>query len=171
MDTETSAEAQAEIDKLRSRPVVSLARFRELRVRLGGAQADDLLAELRDIALKLYRLHGDELVAWIDDCAREFDVPGKRNRRWLAGWLCERPYLWRTSQKVRRWYAEFAEVPATEVTAHVRDGRKVEAHRRLLGYEHLLHLAPPDSLVGEVLAIVAAGAHRRRGSRSSEPSE
>ena len=127
----------------------------------------DVQAELRRCGEAMYHLYGDGLVTWIEEMAKEFRVPGHRTTAWLATWVSERPYFWRESQKARRWYAEFNAVPAAEVAAHVRGGRPVRGHRRLLGFEHLTNLAPDGGVVDEVLRLIVSGGHGRVGGRAS----
>ncbi len=167
--TESAAALRLEIEKLKARRVVSLRRFRDLRLRLVQANTQEFVQNLREalveLASRLHELFAGQLREWIDEIAREKAVPAKRSPQWLAAWLCERPHFWRLSQKARRWYAEMAEVPAAEVRAHVRARRAVRAHRRLLGYEHLLYMAKGDGVVDEVLRIIAADAGKTHASR------
>lgn len=163
---ETSAQLRQAVLRLRARPVVSLRRFSSLRSRLAHAEAEDLLAELnaelRRLAEELYHLYGDQLIDWIAECSVKCGVPKRHSAAWLADWVTARSYFWRTSQKARRWYAQFADVAVAEIAAHVRGGRPVRQHHRLLGFEHLIHLANVGGVAGEVLLLVASGAHRRK---------
>ena len=63
----------------------------------------------------------------------------------------------RWSQKLRRCYAKFAEVPCVEVAAHVRGGRPVRAHWRYLGFAHLraIELRAGHPATGLLQSIVA----------------
>ena len=160
-----SRDIRREMEQLRARPVVSLRRYRQLRDRLARVRANELLrklkAELSWSAAWMYRLHGDALIAWIDKCARGRRVHERRSTASLARWVARQSYFRRTSQKIRKWYANVAEVPFTEVSAHLRDGRPVERHLRLLGSDHLVYLAAADTVAGDVLRQIISGSHRR----------
>ncbi len=162
--TRSADEIREALEQLRARPVVPLRRFRVLREQLGRTLCEELIrdlqAMLRQCAEQMYHLYGDALVAWIERIAKKYRVPGHRSPEWLAAWVSEHPYFWRQSQKARQWYAQYNEVPVAEVKAHVREGRPVRGHRRLLGFEHLTNLAPDGGVVDEVLRLIVSGAVR-----------
>jgi hypothetical protein len=153
-----------ELNLLRERPVVSLRRFRALRIEVGRALARDLLgeieSEIRQLASSTCHMLGDALYEWIREQASEHGVPERRSVAWLAVWVAEHPYFWRESRKIRSWYAEFNEVPSSSVKPHVRAGSPVRAHRRLLGFEHLTNTVPPGDVVAEVVGHIVSAATR-----------
>jgi hypothetical protein len=104
------------------------------------------------------------------------DIPSAKAPKALVACALGCPAFWRSSQKVRKCYAEFNDVPRVEVPEHVRAGRRICCHERLMGNQHLLDLPldeHPD-VVGEVLRLIATGAHRpsrtqRAGPRQDPP--
>jgi hypothetical protein len=162
---EASRDIRLEMEQLSARPVVSLRRYRDLRDGLARAKADELLRDLKTelnwSASWMYRYHGDALITWIESCARRRRVPERRSTASLARWVARQSYFRRTSQKIRKWYAYVVEVPFTEVSAHIRDGRPVGRHFRLLGAGHLVPLAAADTVAGDVLRQIISGAHRK----------
>lgn len=169
-----------QLSRLRATRIVSLKRYRELKQRLARSKTDLLVANLRaellECSREQYLLWGRELTRWIADLCRTYRVPRHRKPSWLARWVAQRPAFWRSSQKVRKCYAEFNDVPRVEVPEHVRAGRRICCHERLMGNQHLLDLPldeHPD-VVGEVLRLIATGAHRpsrtqRAGPRQDPP--
>lgn len=160
------ARMQAEFDLLRSQKVVSLRRYSEIHAELMRAQMDHLLVELRALRIAVsqdaYLAQGRQLTDQIEEWCREYRVPDHRSPLWMARWLTARSWFWRESQKLRKWYAEFNDVSEVEVSAHVRHGRRVREHVRLLGYQHLLELQLGEHtvVVSEILRLIATGAHR-----------
>jgi hypothetical protein len=172
---ETTAPAfRRALERLQARPVVSLLRYREVRLDLERAEACDLIralqAEVLAIAKDEHARCQQQLVDWIGKQAKSLGVPGRRSVAWLAAWVADRSYFWRTSRKARRWYAQFAEVPSAEVPACTRGGRKVREHLRLLGNNHLAELTSGVGVSNEVIQLIISGAHRlERASRSTSP--
>ena len=112
----------------------------------------------------MFRYYGDQLTEYIDELCRRYRVPTHRTPLWAARRLASNPYFWRLSQKARRYFAEFNDVPTVLVQSHIRKGRQVREHFRLLGNAHLLALPLDefDLVVGEVLKLIAEGKHHKR---------
>lgn len=148
-------------------------RHQEIAVNIGRANTDlalnNLKGEFRTAAEELYLIYGKLLTDWIGRLCREYDVPTKRSPLWLVRWLADRPAFWRRSREARYWFAQFNEIHEVDVSSYMRAGRQVSGYVRFLGNEHLLALPVDDypPAVGEVLCLIAEGAHRtRRGGKN-----
>jgi len=167
--TVRTAHSKAVVEQLlhyvASGEVVDLAKLLRLRRLLDqlahASHQEGVLPWLHDLLSKngeqLYLLMGWYLLKWVEEateiCARQ----GMTDAHSVAAWMVERPYTWRISRAVRLYFADIHDVPHTDVSAHLRRGRRVRTHRRLLGNDHLRALPvsewPP--IVGEVIRIMA----------------
>ena len=163
--TDDVTHLESQLAATRAKHIVPLQRYADLQAALGRAQAAALITSLTDelaqLSEELFDLQSSMLINWVSRLCEEFGVPEKHSVAWMRDWLVERPAFWRMSSRVRHYYAEFAEVPYAEVLGHVRDGRKVRKHVRLLGYEHLLAMKGCESVVAEVFRVVVERARRR----------
>lgn len=77
------------------------------------------------------------------------------------------PDFRRLNRQIRWFRAVYLheEVPEVFVRAHVRDGRRVRAHERLVGCQHLASVdvgGRPEVVARVIVALVARGARGRR---------
>lgn len=137
--------------------IVPLDRVRELEALLSKERSRADVERSRNVVAALskdlFLFHGARLLDWI---ATECQEPGggqPQREEQIASKMMERPAFRRMSQVIRRHYAGFTDVKIALVQPHVRKGRKVRGHRRLLGTEHLRDL-PVDRylpIVGRVV--------------------
>lgn len=148
--------------------VVSLEQVRELeallnkeRSRAAVERGQDIVAALSQ---SLYLFHGARLLEWISSTCAERGAGKRTTPEEIARTMLEWPAFRRLSRIVRHHYAGFTDVSTAEVRSHLRLGRKVHGHFRLLGDEHLRDL-PVDRwspIVGKVIRAMLSVLERRR---------
>lgn len=147
--------------------VVDLGQLRRLRRRLDTLERSP--APRTEVWLRrLRRQHGEQLylfagrgfLTWICDAAATCQKQGPADAKAVAAWLVQRSFTWRASRDLRRHVAMIHDVPCVQVPGHLRRGRRVRAHQRLIGNDHLRALPVEGwpAIVREVVRRLAEGA-------------
>lgn len=152
---------------------MSLEQVRELEALLAAERSRAVVERSRDAAAalsqSLYLFHCGRMLEWISSTCAERGAGKGATPEGIARTMLEWPAFRRLSRVVRHHYAGFTDVSTAEVRPHLRLGRKVHGHFRLLGDEHLrdlpVDLWPP--VVGRVIrAMLTVLESRKRHSSS-----
>ena len=148
-EPECVAELELLISSMAREAIVDLEEVRKLRQRLDVVRLDkkwdELSAWLKELEREngeaLYQLGGTLLLEWIVKAIGHCSADGEPDAALVTDWLVQRGHTWKLSRQLRRFYSYVYEVPVVHVSAHVREGRPVRAHSRLIGNDHLRALS------------------------------
>jgi hypothetical protein len=165
--TDDLARAEALLAQVRRSKTVSLRRVRRVADIVRRLRSNDavhsLLAALSSELLESVQWWEGRLVDRVERVCLEHPIADVSE---LAS-IVARDREFRRLNRLLRWNRAVylrEELPEVHVRAHVREGRKVREHWRLVGYGHLtdVDLIGRDPRVQAAVRSLVSGTHRRR---------
>ena len=161
------AQAEATLARIQRGKVVSLGHFRRSADIVRRLESDDaaqgLLASLAHELLESVRWWENRLIDHVERVCLEHPFTDGAD---LASFVAK-DWEFRRLNRLLRWNRAVYlrdDLPEVHVREHIREGRKVRAHSRLVGYGHLVDIDVHDRgpRVRTVVRHLTAGAHRQR---------